>query len=368
MKPFNLKGAIQNERRAYRFPHVGRRIAQISNFISGLVIAVVRIAGSLIILEESFMSPQTKLFRTILCPVDFSEHSRHALRYAALLTAQNRGRLVAIFIEDPMLAAAAAFSLDQKTLLDEGRTQLQRLVEQATSAHGVAARATTIEVTVGKPHEEILLAAERFKCDVIVMGSHGLTGVSRVMFGSTTHRVLRESNLPILATPPVITRSSGPLRNWPGKRAIAPVDLGPRDRADALAAATVARELDVRLQLVHVVEPFPNIPWFELDEARRNQQRHRKALAQLTRLKEELAWAVTECHVASGKPADEIATLASSTAVGLVIMTRRRGKGLFGPKQGSISYQVLTRAKTAVLALPSDRKWLRRALSLAPKQ
>ena len=310
------------------------------------------------------MSPQTRLFRTILCPVDFSEHSRHALRHATLLAARYRSRLVAIFIEDPMLAAAAAFALDERTLLDEGRTQLQRLVEQAASAHGLTEKATTIEVTVGKPHEEILLAAERFKCDLIVMGSHGLTGVSRVMFGSTTHRVLRESPLPILATPPVITRSSGPLRNWPGKRAIAPVDLGRRDRADALAAATVARELGVRLQLVHVVEPIPDIPWLELDKVRRNQQRHRKALAELTELKEDLAWAVTECHVASGKPANEIAKLASSTAVGLVIMTKRRGKGLFGPKQGSISYQVLTRAKTAVLALPSDRKWLHGATAL----
>ena len=112
----------------------------------------------------------------------------------------------------------------------------------------------------------------------------------------------------------------------------------------------------MRLQLVHVVEPIPDIPWLELDKARRNTQRHRKALAELTKLKDELAWAITECHVAAGKPANEIAKLASSTAVGLVIMTRRPGKGLFGPKQGSISYQVLTRAKTAVLALPSDKK------------
>jgi universal stress protein A len=311
------------------------------------------------------MSPHTKLFRTILCPVDFSEHSRHALHYAALLASRYRSRLVAIFIEDPMLAAAAAFSLDEKTLVDEGRAQLQRLVEQATRARGVTRKATTIEVTVGRAHEEILRAADRFKCDLIVMGSHGLTGVSRVMFGSTTHRVLRESSLPILATPPAM--SSAPLRSWPGKRAIAPVDLGPRDRADALAAATVARELGVRLQLVHVVEPIPDIPWLELDKARRNQTRHRKAVAELAVLQDELAWAVTECHVASGKPADEIAKLASSTAVGLVIMTRRRGQGLFGPKQGSITYQVLTRAKTAVLALPSDRKWLRGALSRAAK-
>ena len=164
------------------------------------------------------MSPQTRLFRTILCPVDFSKHSRHALRYAALLAARYRSRLVAIFIEDPMLAAAAAFAFDDKTLLDEGRIQLQRFVEQTASAHGITGKATTIDVTVGKPHEEILRASKRFKCDLIVMGSHGLTGVSRMMFGSTTHRVLRESSLPILATPPVVTRSSGISRNWPGKR------------------------------------------------------------------------------------------------------------------------------------------------------
>ena len=284
-----------------------------------------------------------------------------------MLATRNRGQLVAMFIEDPMLAAASAVEYGDGFLLNKGRAELQRLVERTAATHGLAMKSTTIEVAVGKPHEEILLAAKRFKGDLIVMGSHGLTGVSRVMFGSTTHRVLRESSLPVLATPPVITRSSGPLRNWPGKRALAPVDLGRRDRADARAAAAVARELGVRLQLVHVVEPIPDIPWLELDKARRNTQRHRKALAALTKLKDELAWAIAECHVAAGKPANEIAKLASSTAVGLVIMTRRPGKGLFGPKQGSISYQVLTRANTAVLALPSDKEWLRRAVSLAPK-
>lgn len=304
------------------------------------------------------MSPRARLFHTILCPVDFSEHSRHALGHAALLATRNRGQLVAIFIEDPMLAAAAAVEYGEGSLLNKGRTELRRLVERTATTHGLAVKSTTIDVTVGKPHEEIVRSAERFKCDLIVMGSHGWTGASRMVLGSTTHRVLRESSLPILATPPLRARLRRPSQSWPGKWALAPVDLGPRDRADALAAAVAARELGVQLQLVHVVEPIADVPWLELDEARRNQQRHRKALAELTKLKEKLTWAVTECHVAAGKPADEIAKLASSTAVGLVIMTRRRGTGLFGPRQGSISYEVLTRAKTAVLALPSDRKWL----------
>ena len=307
------------------------------------------------------MAPKSRLFQTILCPVDFSEHSRQALRYAAFLAARDRGRLVAIFIEDPLLAAAAAVEYDEGRLLNEGRSQLRRLVERTASAYDLPTKSTTLEVAVGKPHEQITRTAERLECDLIVMGSHGRTGVNRIMLGSTTHRVLRESSLPVLATPPKQAGSAAPSRSWPGKWAIAPIDLEPRARADALAAAVAARELRVQLQLVHVVEPIADVPWLELDEARRNQQRHRKALADLTGLKEELGSTVSECRVLTGTPADQIAKLASASGVGVVIMTRRPGKGLFGPRQGSISYQVLTQANTAVLALPSDRKWLRRA-------
>jgi nucleotide-binding universal stress UspA family protein len=172
----------------------------------------------------------------------------------------------------------------------------------------------------------------------------------------------------VLAIPPVNGRSRAPSKAWPGKWALAPVDLGPRDRADALAAAVVARELGTKLLLVHVVEPIGEVPWLELDVARRKLQRERRALAHLTRLKDDLAWAVGGCKVESGKPGAVIARLASTGKVGLVVMTRRRGQGLLGPRQGAISYQVLVEAKTPVLALPSDRNWLRRTISLRPKE
>ena len=311
--------------------------------------------------------PATTLFRTILCPVDFSEHSRQALGYAALLASRSKGRLIVVFVEDPMLAAAAAVAYDEKTLIEKGRTELRRVVERTIAPYGLALESVTLDVAVGRPHEEIAWTAERLGCDLIVMGAHGLTGANRMMLGSTTHRVLRNSPLPVLAIPPVKGRARGPSRNWPGKWALAPVDLGARDRADALAAAVVARELGTQLMLVHVLEPIGELPWLEVDALRRNQQRERRALARLTRIKDDLAWAVGDARVQLGKPADEIAAIASNANVGLVVMMRRRGQGLFGPRQGSISYQVLCEANTPVLALPSDKKWMRRAVSLRPK-
>jgi nucleotide-binding universal stress UspA family protein len=245
---------------------------------------------------------------------------------------------------------------------------LRRLVERTISRYGLAIESVTLDVAVGRPHERIAWTAEHLECDLIVMGAHGWTGANRMMLGSTTQRVLRKSPLPVLAIPPVKGRSRGPSKGWPGKWALAPVDLGARDRADALAAAVVARELGTQLLLVHIVEPVAEVPWLELDTARRNLQRERRALAHLTRLKDHLEWGVGGCKVESGKPADAIAKLSSDGHVGLVVMTRRRGQGLLGPRQGSISYQVLIRARTPVLALPSDKKWMRRVITFRPKE
>ena len=82
------------------------------------------------------------------------------------------------------------------------------------------------EVAVGKPPVEILRVAREHACDLIVISSHGVTGARKLFFGSTTERVLRETSVPVLVTPPL---SPGPIHMEDAKRLIgrvvAPVDL-----------------------------------------------------------------------------------------------------------------------------------------------
>ena len=311
------------------------------------------------------MAPTPPLFGRILVPVDFSIHSRQALTYAALIAAKNDARLVVLFVEDQLLATAAAVAYDEKTLAEKGRKELRRMVERIVKPFRLPMKAVTLDIAIGRPAQVITDKAEKLRCDLIVMGAHGRTGANRLMIGSTTHRILRRARIPVLATPPVKGRAARPPRSWPGKTAIAPIDFGPRDRADVLAAAVAARDLGVQLELVHVVEPIPDVPWLELDEARRNQQRERRAAARLTRLQDDVRWNVKAVRVETGKPGPVIASIAASSHVGLVVMTRRRGQGLFGPRQGSISYEVLCRSNTPVLALPSDTTWMRRVIQRA---
>jgi nucleotide-binding universal stress UspA family protein len=312
------------------------------------------------------------MFRTILCPIDFSEHSRQALRYAALLASRSRGRLIVLYAEDPLLVSAAAnANYDAKELIASFRNDLARVVRRTIAPYAINGNLVTLQVAVGRPHSEIRSTAKKYGCDLIVMGSHGLTGPSRLMFGSTTHRVLRHADVPVLAVPPVKHRAVPPPRNWPGSWVMAPVDIGAKDQQDALNAALVADAFGSRLLLLHVVEAHDSSLWDRLDLPRANRDTVLKARAQarLDTLRTKTEAAVpTACRVVAGKPAAQIALAATDRQIGLVIMTRRKGQGFFGPRQGAISYEVICSARTPVLAMPGNNKWTRRAVSRKSKQ
>ena len=123
----------------------------------------------------------------------------------------------------------------------------------------------------------------------------------------------------------------------------------------------------MQLQLVHVVEPIPDIPWLELDEARRNTQRHRKALAELTTLEEEFAWAITGCQVVSRKTGGRNSQAGVKHSSGLGDHDQKAREGIPRTQTGLDKLSGPHPCKDRRLALPSHRKWLRGALSLAPK-
>jgi nucleotide-binding universal stress UspA family protein len=285
------------------------------------------------------------LFRSILCPVDFSAHSQQALRYAALLASRDEARLTVVFVEDPLLAAASR----NTTVPAKTRAGLKRFVERATAPFGVDIDTVAFHMAEGRPHREIQRAAARFKCDLIVMGAHGVTGIHKMMMGSTTERVLRDAPIPVLAIPPATRRTfKGPGRRWPEQLGLAPLELSRRSGSDIAAAAEVADHLGTLLLLLHVV-------------LSRDQQRLAKARSRLEKLRTTAnSPVVTGCRVLAGKPAEQIAALAADANVDLVILTRRRGTGFFGARLGSISYQILCEAGAPVLALPDNRKWRRR--------
>jgi nucleotide-binding universal stress UspA family protein len=145
-------------------------------------------------------------FRTILCPIDFSGPSRIALRYAAAVARMSGARMIVLFVNDPLLAAAAAATYDARAVAHSTDVELKRFVRKALAGRRVPAGSVRLSVAVGKPAQEIATAAEQLRADLVVMGTRGLSGAARLVLGSTTEQVLRRAGVPVLAVPPRAAR------------------------------------------------------------------------------------------------------------------------------------------------------------------
>jgi nucleotide-binding universal stress UspA family protein len=142
----------------------------------------------------------------ILCPVDFSGASRAALRHAANLAHQLRGGLEVLFVNDPLLTAAAAAAYDTRGMARNVEIALRAFVRSTLASAPSRASGTTCVTALGRPAREIVKIARQRRADLIVMGSHGLRGVRKLMLGSVTEEVLRTAAVPVLVVPPGAAR------------------------------------------------------------------------------------------------------------------------------------------------------------------
>jgi nucleotide-binding universal stress UspA family protein len=143
-----------------------------------------------------------KPFRHILCPCDFSRYSRKALQYAATLAAHTASDMTVLFVNDALLDAAGAAAYDERALKKASENELRQFVQRAIAGfHGKPLSAIKYSVTVGDPAEQIQKTVRRLRNDLVVMGTHGLTGLPRVLFGSTTEKFLRLATVPVLLIP-----------------------------------------------------------------------------------------------------------------------------------------------------------------------
>lgn len=147
------------------------------------------------------------MFTDILVPTDFSDHATTALRLAIKLARESKGRITLMHVglapgvgiydlgvysvpmTDTLITMHEQAAKEQKHLLD--RIARQEIPED------VPFQTLAVE---GFPPEEIVAQAERGKHDLIVIASHGRTGLARAFLGSVAERVLRHAPVPVLVT------------------------------------------------------------------------------------------------------------------------------------------------------------------------
>ena len=292
---------------------------------------------------------------SVLCPIDFSDNARGALRYAAAIATHFQSPLTLLAVNDPLLEEAVALSAGPAQLAQDTRRELERFFSHTFERPPKTSDAVRLEIVSGKPASEILRVSRERACDLIVMGSHGSTGFRKLFFGSTTERVLRETSVPVLVAPGT---DPGPLQlqdvRQTIRRILAPVDLSAATTHHLATTARVAEELGVPWLVLHVIEPVRSIVASTLGLPNMEAERRDRAERQLETTIRSLPSANPEMLIAYGEPAEEVAKVAADRNVGLIVMGLHSSP-LLGPRMGSVTYRVLCLAHRLVLALPPAR-------------
>ncbi len=150
--------------------------------------------------------------RTILYPTDFSADGDKSFELACALARDHGADLVVLHVYPPPVNHGEGMARQAPAgYFDELRKQLRRL-----QAHGPTP-SVSHQLVEGEAAEEILHLAQQQKCDLIVLGTHGRKGLSRLLLGSVAEKVLREATCPVLTVKVPPAPKEGPEEGHPDR-------------------------------------------------------------------------------------------------------------------------------------------------------
>jgi len=142
--------------------------------------------------------PALLKIKTILVPIDFSQTSKKALLYAIRMAEQFGSKIILLNVVEPVASPDFAYHplmLETDKIKSAAKSRLEALCREALLSPAMLDR---VLVRYGTPFAEITGAARTLKADLIILTTHGHTGLKRVFLGSTAERVVRHAPCPVL--------------------------------------------------------------------------------------------------------------------------------------------------------------------------
>jgi len=156
--------------------------------------------------EANQPKPALREVRQILLPTDFSGCANHALPYAAAIARTTKAALICLYVVEPVVPAVGysgmADPLPVADISDQLEDSAEREFPKLAECDECNGLAVEEMIGHGDPAAEIVRVAEERDVDLIVISSHGRTGLGRIIFGSTAEAVVRRARCPVLVVKP----------------------------------------------------------------------------------------------------------------------------------------------------------------------
>jgi nucleotide-binding universal stress UspA family protein len=304
---------------------------------------------------------KNEMFGKILVPLDGSELAERALQPAMELAAANAAELFllsAAGLKDMVVPSADAYGVlwpeqSQERYHSELESYLGSITREQIPAGVGNVRSLVLD---GDPAATIVDTAFMEDVELIVMSTHGRSGLGRWMFGSTTEKVLRAAPCPVM-----VVREPQPVR-----RVLITLD-GSRLAERALEPGlAVARALDAEITLLHVEEHLGDVdPYFvselEQAEAGLGEQYRLDYYYRAQHYLDEVALCLQEpaldirTRVADGPAAQSILAFIEQEAIDVCVMATHGRSGLRRWVYGSVTEKVLRATKSAMMIVRPPR-------------
>jgi nucleotide-binding universal stress UspA family protein len=133
----------------------------------------------------------------ILVPTDFSEYSQHAVKYAVALAQSFKAKLYVVHVWDQSIAVGPTETFHTEIWVEAEKSEKERLnqVTQGLRTEGIDAESVFVS---GTAYIEIVKTAKELDVDLITLATHGRTGLSHLVFGSTAEKIIRLAPCPVL--------------------------------------------------------------------------------------------------------------------------------------------------------------------------
>jgi nucleotide-binding universal stress UspA family protein len=263
----------------------------------------------------------------ILLPVDFSERSVAAARYAKALAGRFGSELLLLHVLTPPQYDFGPLEASGSMLTELYQGRAERVSADlnaflAAELEGIHVRRTVLE---GEPASKIVEFARLERVDIIIMPTHGYGPFRRFILGSNTAKVLHDADCPVWTgvhleqAPPAAADS---LRN-----VLCAVDLGAQSSKTLCWAAMLAQDFGARLTLIHVTAPEADlgddseVNWRV--DVRESAQRELQRLERFVNVEADLA-------VEAGEPAKVICSAAQRFEADVLVIGRGSAAGVFG--------------------------------------
>jgi nucleotide-binding universal stress UspA family protein len=289
----------------------------------------------------------------ILCPLDFSDVSRHAVDHAVLFARWYRAEISALHVSSSIVIPSTDFAVvggGPPPPLTE--IEIADVKSQVRACFGGSLGDYDVLVQSGNPSRQILECARSLPADLIVMGTHGTGGFEHLLLGSVTEKVLRKATCPVVTVPPHSRATS----KLPFKRLVCPVDFSDSSLAALDFAFSLAQQGEAELTILHVFEwrsddePLTNrptsVPEFRLQLEHDLTERLRALVPDSVK-----DWCRPTIRIAHGKAYCEILGVATEDGADLIVMGVHGRNALDLMLFGSTTNQVVRRATCPVLTL-----------------